>query len=263
MSVCNVSDGKRPTGGIGSRVLTLLYGVSTYLFFFATFVYLVGFVGDWVVPKTIDSGQPAPSAGDAIAINLLLLGLFAVQHTIMARPAFKQWWTRIVPPQVERSTFVLLATVALAVMVWQWRPIPDVIWQVTSPAGVALLSGISLAGWTIVFISTYLIDHFALFGLRQTVSYALARPESHAPFTERWFYRYVRHPLMSGFLIAFWFTPTMTQGHLLFAVANTVYILFGVTIEERTLIYLHGGDYEAYRKRVPMLFPFRRPTDRR
>jgi len=238
-----------------ARVLTLLYGVSTYAFFLATFLYLIGFVGNWLVPKSIDSGEPAASTSTAIAINVLLLGLFAIQHTIMARPAFKQWWARFVPPPIERSTFVLLATAILAFMAWQWRPLPAMVWQVQSPIGVALLSGISLGGWGIVLISTFLIDHSELFGLKQTIAYAKGSPTANAAFTERLFYRWVRHPLMSGFLVAFWFTPVMTQGHLLFAVVTTVYVLIGVQIEERTLIYLHGERYEDYRKRVPMLFP--------
>jgi len=238
-----------------ARALTLLYGVATYAFFFGTFVYLIGFVGNWVVPKSIDSGEPTGSASAAIALNVLWLGLFAVQHTIMARPAFKRWWTRYVPPQVERSTFVLLATALLALMAWQWRPLPEPVWRIENPTGVAILSGISLVGWTIVLIATFLIDHFELFGLKQTFNYALGRPVPHPAFKERLFYRWVRHPLMTGFLIAFWFTPVMSQGHLLFAVVTTLYILGGVLIEERTLIELHGDRYRDYKRRVSMLFP--------
>jgi len=249
---------KSSHSGSTARVLTLIYGIGSYLFFLATFLYLVGFVGNWMVPKSIDSGAPAASAANAIAINVLMLGAFAIQHTIMARPAFKRWWTRFVPPAIERSTFVVLATAILAVMAWQWRPLPEVVWQVQSPIGVAMLTGVSLAGWGIVLISTFLIDHFDLFGLRQTVGYAMEQPPRHPTFQERLFYRWVRHPLMSGFLIAFWFTPVMTQGHLLFAVVTTVYILVGVKIEERTLIALHGERYEDYRKRVSMLFPLPR-----
>jgi len=214
-----------------------------------------------VVPKSIDSGEPAASTRNAIAINVLLLGVFAIQHTIMARLPFKRWWARFVPTPIERSTFVLLATAILAVMAWQWRPLPAAIWQVQNPIGVALLSGISLAGWGIALISTFLIDHFELFGVKQTVAYATGRPVPHPTFKERLFYRWVRHPLMSGFLVAFWFTPVMTQGHLLFAVVTTVYVLVGVKIEEHTLIYLHGEHYEDYRTRVSMLFPL--PRDRK
>jgi protein-S-isoprenylcysteine O-methyltransferase Ste14 len=242
-----------------ARVLTLLYGVGTYLFFFGTFVYLIGFVGNWVVPKSIDSGVAAGSIGSAIAINVLLLAAFAIQHTIMARPSFKAWWTGYVPWCVERSTFVLLATAILALMAWQWQPLPTVVWQVDNGALAVLLMGISLAGWAIVLISTFLIDHFELFGLRQTVLYALGRTAERPAFKERLFYRWVRHPLMLGFLIAFWFTPVMTQGHLLFAAVTTAYILVALQIEERTLVYLHGDRYRNYQQRVSMLLPFGKP----
>ena len=203
-----------------ARGATLAYGVVVYAFFFATFVYLIGFVGNWAVPKSIDSGAPAASVGSAILIDLLLLGLFAVQHTIMARPAFKTWWTRFIPACIERTTFVLLATAILVLMAWQWRPLPAVVWQVDNAALAGLLAGISLAGWGIVLVATFLIDHFELFGLRQTVEFALGRPIQKPVFKERLLYRWVRHPLMLGFLIAFWATPVMTHGHLLFAVVN-------------------------------------------
>ena len=242
-----------------ARALVLLYGVGTYAFFFGTFVYLIGFVGNWLVPKSIDGGTPAASVGSAIAIDVLLLGLFAVQHTIMARPAFKAWWTRYVPWSVERSTFVLFSTALLALMAWQWRPLPTVVWRVENGGLAALLSGVSLAGWGIVLIATFLIDHFELFGLRQTVLFALARTAEGPAFKERLFYRWVRHPLMLGFLIAFWSTPVMTQGHLLFAVVTTAYILVAVQIEERTLVHLHGDRYRDYQRRVSMLLPFGRP----
>jgi protein-S-isoprenylcysteine O-methyltransferase Ste14 len=247
------------SAGAVSRVLTLLYGVVTYLFFFGTFVYLIGFVGNWVVPKGIDDGTPAASVGAAIAVNVLLLGLFAVQHTIMARPGFKEVWTRWVPWHLERSTFVLLSTAILAVMAWQWRPLPEPVWHVGNPLAAGLLAAVSLAGWGIVFVSTFLIDHFELFGVKQTVAYALGRPVEPPKFTERLFYGWVRHPLMLGFLIAFWATPTMSQGHLLFAVVTTLYVLIAVQIEERTLVHLHGDQYRSYQRRVSMLLPFGRP----
>lgn len=243
-----------------ARVLTLLYGLGAYAFFFATFLYLIGFVGNWVVPKSIDTGSPATSVGSAIAVNVLLLAAFAVQHTVMARPRFKAWWTGYVPWCVERSTFVVFSTAILACMAWQWRPLPTVVWRVENGALVALLSGVSLAGWGIVLISTCLIDHFDLFGLRQTVLYALGRPAERPAFKEHLFYRWVRHPLMLGFLIAFWATPVMTQGHLLFAVVTTAYILVALPIEERTLVYLHGDRYRDYQRRVSMLLPLGRPA---
>ena len=248
----------RDQAGAGARALTLLYGVGTYLFFFGTFLYLIGFVGNWVVPKGIDAGTPAASAGAAVAINVLLLGLFAVQHTIMARPAFKEVWTRWVPWHVERSTFVLLSTAILALMAWQWRPLPEPVWRLESPLAVGALTAASLAGWGMVLVSTFLIDHFELFGATQAVSYALGRPHAQPRFRERLFYRWVRHPLMLGFLIAFWATPTMSQGHLLFAVVTTLYVLIAIQIEERTLVHLHGEQYRSYQRRVPMLLPFGR-----
>ena len=239
-----------------ARALTLLYGVATYAFFFGTFLYLIGFVGNWAVPKSIDSGLPADSIAEAITTNVLLLGLFAIQHTIMARPGFKAWWTSYVPWQVERSTFVLLATAILAFMAWQWCPLPTIVWRVDQPMIAALLSSTSLAGWGIVLVSTCLIDHFELFGVRQTVLYAMRRTVEGPEFKERLFYRWVRHPLMLGFLVAFWATPLMTQGHLLFAVVTTVYVLVAIQIEERTLVYLHGDRYRDYQRRVSMLIPF-------
>lgn len=242
--------------GMAARSLTLAYGLGVYAFFFGTFLYLIGFVGGWVVPKTIDSGTPAASTAAAVVINVLLLGIFAIQHTIMARPAFKRWWTQYVPWQIERSTFVLITSLILAFMAWQWRPLPAVVWSVENDFFAALLTGVSLAGWGVVLVSTFLIDHFELFGLRQTVQYALQREVDAPAFRERLFYRWMRHPLMVGFIIAFWSTPVMTQGHLLFAAVTTAYIIAAVRIEEATLVYLHGDRYRDYQRRVPMFFPF-------
>jgi protein-S-isoprenylcysteine O-methyltransferase Ste14 len=241
--------------GATGRAFTLIYGVGSYLFFFVTFLYLIGFVGNWVVPKGIDDGVPAASAGRAITIDVLLLALFAVQHTIMARPGFKEVWTRWVPWHLERSTFVLLSTAILAFMAWQWRPLPAPVWHVDNDLAAALLVGLSLAGWGIVLVSTFLIDHFELFGLTQTVSYAFGRSAVRPTFKERLFYKWVRHPLMLGFLIAFWATPSMSQGHLLFAVVTTAYVLIAIQIEERTLVQLHGDRYRDYQRRVSMLLP--------
>ncbi len=242
-------------GGFVARALTVLYGVGTYLFFFGTFLYLIGFVGNWFVPKGIDDGTPSASAGAAVTINLLLLGLFAVQHTIMSRPAFKEVWVRWVPRHIERTTFVLLSTAILAVMAWQWQPLPTPVWRFDSPPAVSVLTAVSLAGWGIVLVSTFLIDHFELFGIKQTVSYAMGQPFEPPAFKEHLFYRWVRHPMMLGFLIAFWATPTMSQGRLLFAVVTTLYIVIAVHIEERTLVEIHGEEYRDYQRRVSMLLP--------
>jgi protein-S-isoprenylcysteine O-methyltransferase Ste14 len=245
-----------------ARILTLVYGVTTYAFFFGTFLYLIGFVENWLVPKGIDDGLPASSTGAAVAINVSLLAVFAIQHTIMARPGFKEIWTRWVPWHLERSTFVLLSTAILAFMARQWRPLPVLVWHVEPPVAAALLSALSLAGWGIVLVSTFLIDHFELFGVTQTVTYALGRPHRHPNFKERLFYRWVRHPLMLGFLIAFWATPARSQGHLLFAIVTTAYVLVAIQIEEGTLVALHGEQYRSYQRRVPMLLPFRPPASR-
>jgi len=239
-----------------ARIIAFVYGFGAYGLFLAAFLYLIGFLANQFVPKGIDDGTPAASTGTAIAINVLLLGLFALQHTIMARPSFKNVWTRWVPWHIERTTFVLLGTAILAFMAWQWRPLPEPVWRIENSLAAALLAGISLAGWGIVFVSTCLIDHFELFGLKQPVSYALGRPLEHPTFKERLFYKWVRHPLMLGFLIAFWATPTMSQGHLLFAIGTTAYVLVALQIEERTLVYLHGEQYRDYQRRVPMLVPF-------
>lgn len=247
---------ENPAGAL-ERSLTLGYGVGVYAFFFGTFLYLIGFVGNWLVPKSIDSGAPAASTTAAIAINVSLLAIFAIQHTIMARPAFKRWWTQYVPSQIERSTFVLVTTAILAFLAWQWRPLPAVVWSVENGTLSALLTAVSLAGWGIVLVSTFLIDHFELFGLRQTVQFALQRKVDGPAFKERLFYKWVRHPLMVGFLIAFWSTPVMTQGHLLFAAVTTAYIVLAVRIEEKTLVYLHGDRYRDYQRRVPMFLPLR------
>ena len=237
-----------------ARVFALAYAFASYLVFFVTFLYAVGFVGGFLTPTTVDTG-PAGPVGTALLVDLVLLGLFGLQHSIMARPAFKRRWTRIVPRPVERSTFVLLASVILLITFAFWRPIEGVVWDVRSATGRDLLWALFAAGWSIVFLGTWMIDHFDLFGLRQAWTYFRGGEYRHPHFQTRGFYRYVRHPLMLGFIIAFWATPTMTMGHLLFAVVSTAYILVALRFEERDLRTYHGEAYEAYRRTTPSLIP--------
>jgi len=241
-----------------SRLLALLYGAVSYAVFLLSFLYAIGFVSGFVVPRTIDSGRTDPPAV-ALVIDLLLLGLFAVQHSGMARPAFKRWWTHYVPAAVERSTYVLVSSLALALLFWQWRALPLPVWQLDSPPVRWALYGLAAIGWLLVLSSTFLINHFDLFGLRQVWFYARRRePDRNTAFVTRAFYRIVRHPLMLGFLIAFWSTPSMSQGHLLFALMTTGYILVAVKfLEERDLVAQFGDTYRAYQHDVPMLLPWR------
>jgi len=239
----------------------LLYGLFAYAVFFVTFLYSIGFVGGFVVPKTIDSGA-AGSPATSLAIDALLLAVFAVQHSVMARPAFKRVWTRVVPKSIERSTYVLFSSAALVLLYWQWRPLPSIVWR-TEGTGRAMLLALYGLGWLIVLLSTFMLSHFELFGLRQVWLAFRARSDGSPTHLERaWLYRFVRHPIMSGFLVAFWATPTMTEGHLLFSVATTAYILLGVRLEERDLVAVHGEAYRAYRREVPMLVPLPKRGER-
>jgi protein-S-isoprenylcysteine O-methyltransferase Ste14 len=237
-----------------SRVACLLYGLVAYLLFFAAILYGIGFVGDLVVPKGIDGGDVVPLA-TAIGINVLLLLLFAVQHDVMARPWFKEWWTHYVPRPIERSTYVAAASLILLLLYWQWRPMPAVVWHVENSICRGILWGLYFAGWALVFASSFVIDHFELFGLKQVWNNFTGREPAPAAFRERLFYHWVRHPLMLGFIIAFWAAPTMSQGRLLFAAVTTIWILIAIRIEERDLIEFLGEPYVQYRQRTPMLVP--------
>jgi methanethiol S-methyltransferase len=235
------------------RISILIYGVICYAIFFGTFLYAAGFVGDIGVPKSIDS-EPVSSLGFALLVNLGLLGLFAVQHSVMARPAFKRWWTRIIPQPAERSTYVLFSSLALIALFALWQPMGGEIWNVEDPAGRVALYSLFVWGWSLVLVSTFLINHFDLFGLRQVWLYFRGREYTPLPFRTPGPYRWIRHPLYLGWLIAFWATPTMTVAHLVFALATTAYILIAIRFEERDLVDAHP-EYESYRRQVPMLVP--------
>ena len=237
------------------RVMSFLYGAASYGLFFVTFLYAIGFVGNLAVPKSIDSPAQGP-LGVALLVNTVLLTVFALQHSIMARPGFKRAWTRIIPKQLERSTFVLCASLALDLMFWQWRPLGGVIWNIEDPAVRGVLHAAFAFGWTLVLVATFLINHFDLFGLRQVWLHLRKRDYAPLRFGTPGPYRFVRHPLYLGFIIAFWAAPTMTITHLFFAIVTTAYIMVAIRLEERELVAEHGSRYAAYRQMVPMIVPF-------
>jgi len=239
-----------------NRALAFSYGVISYLVFFLSFLYAIGFVGNLVVPKSIDSGAEGPFVA-SLVIDIILLSIFALQHSVMARPAFKLWWTRYVPVPIERSTYVLLSSLALILLYWLWQPMTGVIWSVENRAGAMILNILFWAGWIFALLSTFMINHFDLFGLRQTYLQLKNREYTEIEFTTPGLYRYIRHPIMTGFIIAFWATPHMTTGHLLFAVVTTLYIIVAVQFEERDLIRSFGDSYKDYRRQVSMLFPLK------
>ncbi len=238
------------------RLCFFVYGLVAYLVFVGTFLYAIAFVGGFLVPTRLD-GPPQGPLPEALAINAALLTLFAVQHSVMARRWFKERWTRIVPWAIERSTYVLFASLALLLLVWQWRPIGIGIWDVAHPAARAALWTLFGLGWATVFVVTFLINHFDLFGLRQVWLPLRGKPYTRIAFRTPLPYRYVRHPLYFGFLLAFWSTPTMTLAHLVFALATTAYIVLAIQFEEQDLVREHGQAYEEYRRTVPMLLPGR------
>jgi protein-S-isoprenylcysteine O-methyltransferase Ste14 len=238
------------------KLVQMAYALVAYVVFLGAFLYAIGFVGDLVVPKTIDSGPASPLTA-ALAIDAALLGLFAIQHSVMARPAFKRWWTTIVPAGAERSTYVLLSSLALILLFWQWRPLATPIWSLSGLAA-QLVSGLFVVGWLVVLASTFMLSHFQLFGLTQAYAAFRDRAVENIPFHTPMLYGLVRHPIMLGFIIAFWATPVMSVGHLVFAVATTLYILIALQLEEADLIAAFGAKYRDYRRRTPMLIPFPR-----
>jgi protein-S-isoprenylcysteine O-methyltransferase Ste14 len=236
------------------RILFFAYGIFSYLIFLGTFLYAIGFIGNFGVPRTLDGPASGPLL-ISFAIDAGLLTLFAVQHSVMARKWFKEWWTRLVPKPVERSTYVLFSSIALIVLFTLWRPLGGVIWSIEDPTGRFVLRALFAFGWGLVLVSTFLINHFDLFGLRQVWFYLLGKPERAMSFVTPGPYRLVRHPLYVGWLFAFWMTPLMTSAHLLFSIATTAYILIAIQLEERDLVREHGETYEDYRRSVPMLVP--------
>jgi protein-S-isoprenylcysteine O-methyltransferase Ste14 len=238
------------------KSVAFIYGIGAYLIFLVAFLYAIGFIGDFIVPKSIESG-PETYIIRALLVNVLLLSVFALQHSIMARPAFKKWITRFISPSVERSTYVLFSSLALLLMYWKWQPISTVVWEVENKTLAMILTGVFFCGWLIVFLSTFMINHFELFGLKQIFDNLKDRQTQRPEFQTNYFYKIVRHPIMLGFIIAFWATPLMTFGHLLFSVITTAYILIVIKyLEEKELCKFIGKEYEDYQNIVPMIIPF-------
>jgi methanethiol S-methyltransferase len=248
------ADTTRVSGSTG-RILALLYGAICYVVFLGAFLYSIGFVGNLLVPKSIDTGTAGPLA---LLIDALLLALFAIQHSVMARPAFKRWWTTIIPQPIERSTYVLLTSLLLLLLYWQWQPLTATIWRVDNAIGKATLWALFALGWLIVLFSTFMISHFDLFGLRQVYLHVRNREYNDLSFRMQGLYKIVRHPIMLGFLIAFWATPVMTIGHLVFSIATTGYILVALQLEEHDLVKSYGDRYRAYQRQVFMLLPWKK-----
>src|SRR5882724_10904097 len=239
------------------KVTAFLFGAVAYLTFVFTILYAIGFVSGLVVPKNIDTGVKS-SNFVALAVNLALMSLFAVQHSVMARKSFKQWWTRFIPKPVERSTYVLFASLTLLLLFWQWRPMPAIVWRVEEPEMAATIAVLSFGGWVLVFTSTFLINHFELFGLHQVANNLAGRQMPTPIFRTPFLYNFVRHPIYLGFIVAFWAAPVMTVGHLLLAAVTTAYIFVGILLEERDLIDMFGDEYRRYKQRVSMLLPWRK-----
>ena len=240
-------------------IIAFVYGTLCYLLFLATFLYGVAFLGNFGIDRTIDGTAMIPF-GQALLVNTALLGLFAVQHSVMARPGFKQWWTKFVPKPVERSTYVLFSSLALLLLFYLWKPMGGTVWEIQDSIVRGVIYGIYAGGWLLILTTTFLINHFDLFGMRQVWLYLTGQPYTPLTFTMPGLYRYVRHPLYIGWLLTFWATPTMTAAHLVFSVATTAYILIAIRLEERDLVAVHGSAYDEYRKQVPMLVPALRPA---
>jgi len=242
-----------------NRIAAFVYGTLCYLLFLATFLYGVAFLGNFCLDRTIDGTSTVPF-GQALLVDTLLLGLFAAQHSVMARPAFKQWWTKFIPKPVERSTYVLFSSLALLLLFYLWQPMGGTIWEVQDPIARGTIYGLFAGGWLLILVTTFLINHFDLFGMRQVWLYLKGHPYTPLKFAVPSLYRYVRHPLYVGWLLTFWAAPTMTAAHLVFSIATTAYILLAIQFEERALVKVHGAAYDEYRKQVPMLVPNLRPS---